>query len=388
MIYADYNASSVLSDEVRQYLKERLENGPFANPNAIHYLGKKVMEGITNSRQICAKNVGADPDQLFFNSGSTEGIATVFYSLLTPQKRNTKHIVIISSIEHPAVLNTAIHYQKEFGFELKILPVDNNGIVDKDTLEKGVHDFGEKTALLSIMAANNETGIIQPIEDISKMANKYHVPMLCDTTQYIGKVPFDFEKSGIDYAVLSGHKIGALTGIGFILAKDPTTMSPLFTGGGQEKGHRGGTQNYIGIESIAVALNKNSEKIVNWNKILDKKLDFETQIKKEFPKIVIIGETVSRLPGTTYISYPKLHGQAIQIELESHEIFVSTSAACSDNDIATSPALKAMNINDDVGRGVIRISLNHDSPVKNYDTIFEALKAAYRKLEKLNQICP
>ena len=383
-IYADYAGSSNLSDEVKEYLLERINNGPFANPNAIHKLGRTIMSGLTNSRNICAQNLNAGPEQIIFNSGSTEGVTTVFHSLLTSD--SFKRTIIISAIEHPCVSNVAKFFQEKMHFNLITIPVNQDGVIDYDNLKNVVISYKNDIALVSIMAANNETGVIQPIEKIAALLNEAKIPFLCDTTQYIGKIPFDFSASNIDYAVLSGHKIGALTGIGLLVAKDPATLSPLLIGGGQENGLRGGTQNYIGIETFAVAINELSKKLENYSAINEQKIAFEKKIKELFPTVVIIGENSPRRPGTTYISYPGLHGQAIQIELESQNIFVSTSSACSDNEMSTSKILKSMGINDVIGRGVIRISLNHDSSPHDYDDILKHLSGAYKKLSKLNHV--
>ena len=383
MIYADYNGSSPLDTQVKNYLLKRLEDGPFANPNAIHNLGTKTLMGMEKARSICAKILGAKKHQIFFNSGSTEGIATVFHSILSEAKKNNKTSFIISGFEHAAIPNTASYYQKE-GFEGKILPTTKSGIIDIEILKKWLEEGKEQLALVSIMAANNESGIIQPYKEIGLICREYNIPFFCDTTQYIGKAPFNFEESEMDYAILSGHKIGALTGAGILLAKNPSLLKPLIIGGGQETGLRGGTQNYIGNETIAVALTSVEEKLAHSKEIESARNAFEKDIKDAFPEVVIIGESSPRLGTTTYLSYPGIHGQAVQIELEADNIFVTTSSACSDNSPVTSHVLRAMGVSDDVGRGVVRISLGLDSPASYYKEIGEKLKKAYKKLSKVN----
>lgn len=382
MIYADYNGSAPLCNSVKDYLIKRLEKGPFANPNAIHYLGAKTMMGMENARSVCAKILGADFDQVIFNSGATEGISTVFHSVLGCDK-NTKKIIITSGIEHSAIINTANFYAEEKGYIVKSLPVNHDGIVNVDSLQKWIKENQGNIALVSVMAANNETGVIQPYKEINALCTQNDIPFLCDTTQYIGKTPFNFKESNIDFAVCSGHKLGAMTGTGILLVKDPSTLKPLIIGGGQEKGHRGGTQNYIGNETLAVALTSINEVFKNINKLSEKRLEFEAKVKKAFPAVVIIGENSPRLATTTYISYPGIHGQAVQIELESVDIFVTTSSACSDNMPVTSKVLKAMGVSDDVGRGVVRISLCLNSPLEYYDQLADALIKAYSKLTKV-----
>ena len=382
MIYADYNGSAPLCNSVKDYLIKRLEKGPFANPNAIHYLGAKTMMGMENARSVCAKILGADFDQIIFNSGATEGISTVFHSVLGCDK-NTKKIIITSGIEHSAIINTANFYAEKKGYIVKSLPVNHDGIVNVDSLQKWIKENQGNIALVSVMAANNETGVIQPYKEINDLCTQNDIPFLCDTTQFIGKTPFNFKESNIDFAVCSGHKLGAMTGTGILLVKDSSTLKPLIIGGGQEKGHRGGTQNYLGNETLAVALTSINEVFKNINKLAEKRLEFEAKVKKAFPAVVIIGENSPRLATTTYISYPGIHGQAVQIELESVDIFVTTSSACSDNMPVTSKVLKAMGVNDDVGRGVVRISLCLNSPLEYYDQLADALIKAYSKLTKV-----
>jgi len=377
MIYADYNGSAPLCQDVRDYLIKRLTDGPYANPNAIHHLGSKVLMAMENSRSVCAKTLGADFKQVIFNSGATEGLSTAFHSIMT---ETSKKRIIISGIEHSATVNTAKYYQESQGCEVVMVKTKPNGVIDIEDFESLLND---DTAVVSIMAANNETGVIQPYLEISKLCNEKGIPFICDTTQFIGKTLFNFKMSGADYAVMSGHKIGAMTGTGILLAKNPETVKPIIIGGGQERGKRGGTQHYLGYETLAVALNYFEKHLDNIEILNNKRLDFEAKLKEKFSEIVIIGEDAPRLASTTYVAYPGIHGQAVQIELESKEIFVTTSSACSDNEPVTSKVLKAMGVSDDVGRGVVRISIGLCSDPSMYDTILEALTQTYEKLAKI-----
>ncbi len=377
MIYADYNGSAPLCPDVREHVIKRMQDGPFANPNAIHHLGSKVLMAMENSRSVCAKVLGADFKQVIFNSGATEGITQAFFSIL---HKNTKKKIIISGIEHSAVVNCAKYYMLDHGHEMVVLKTKEDGIIDLDDLKDHLDD---DTAMVAVMAANNETGIIQPYKEIAELCNNEDVPFLCDTTQFIGKTLFDFKHSGVDYAVMSGHKIGAMTGTGILLAKDPTTVKELVIGGGQENGKRGGTQNYLGYETLAVALHYFETHLDRLENLNTKRLEFESKIKEKFPEVVIVGENSPRLSSTTYIALPGVHGQAVQIELESKGIYVTTSSACSDNEPVTSKVLKAMNVSDDVGRGVVRISLGLCSDPEFYTEMTTSLISIYEKLSKI-----
>jgi cysteine desulfurase len=380
MIYADYNGSAPLSPEVQDYLITRLQSGPYANPNAIHSLGAKTLLKMEKARSECAKYLGANPAQVIFNSGSTEGICTAFHSVL---ENSQKKIMVVSAIEHSSVINTA-HYYETLGFTLKILPVDSDGVIQLAILKQLFNDFAKEIALVAIMAANNETGVIQPYQAVNQLCLDHDVRYLCDTTQFIGKTPFDFKESNVDFAFCSGHKLGAMTGAGILLAKNPESIKALIIGGGQEKNHRGGTQHYIGNETLPIALKTITQNFSRIDELAKKRHEFEQKIKHAFPMVVILGENAERLSTTTYISYPGLHGQAVQIELESQDIFVTTSSACSDNMPVTSKVLRAMNVSDAVGRGVVRISIGLNSPLSYYDELYIGLSKAYTKLSKVN----
>lgn len=382
MIYADYNGSAPLLPSVRDYLKRRIDSDIYANPNAIHSIGQKVFQGIEKCRDVIAQTMGCYSDQLYFNSGSSEGISHIIHSVLEYAPENKK-IVITSPLEHVVVPSALTFFKDRRGFQIESVEISADGVVSVESFEKLVKKHQGKIALVSIMAVNNETGVIQPYEKIATICQREKIDYFCDTTQLIGKGEFHFEKSGVDYAVCSGHKVGALTGTGFIMAKEPTKLKSMVYGSTQEKGLRGGTQNYIGVETLAIALNDfeaNKEKLKN---LATARLKFEAEMKAMFPEVIVVGDKVPRLAGTTLMSYPGIHGQAVQIELESHDIFVTTSAACADNQPETSAVLKAMGIADDIGRGVIRISLSYHHTEKDYQQIESALKSSYLKLKKI-----
>lgn len=382
MIYADFNGSAPLNPDVREYLIKRLQDGPFANPNSIHSLGKKMMFGIEKCRRSLAKNLGASPDQLIFNSGASEGLTQIVHSVLGCAPTGNKNIIVTSGIEHSCLVECCKLFAKK-GYDIQTVRTASNGVIELEHLKEIIKTSKDKIALISIMAANNETGVIQPIKEIGQLAKDSSITFLSDTTQLIGKIEFSFSDFHMDYAVMSSHKIGALIGSGAIIAKDPTTLKPFVLGGGQERGLRAGTQNYIGIETMAVAMDSFTKDICGLKDVKNARETFEKNIKEKFPRVVIIGQDAPRLAATTLISYPGIHGQAVQIELESQDIFVTTSSACSDNEPETSKVLRSMSISDDVGRGVVRISLCCGADSITYQKIEDALTNAYKKLEKI-----
>lgn len=379
MIYADYNGSAPLLPAVREYVKKRMDSDLFANPNAIHTLGQKLTKGIENCRRIIAKSVGCHPDQIIFNSGASEGLSQIMFSVLAdlPAGKNT---ILMSPVEH-AVLPTGVkHFIESSKLSLKMIDIDQSGKVNLESLKSLVN---EKVGAVIVMAANNETGVIQPFQEIAKICRTQNIPYICDTTQFIGKAHFNFEESGVDYAVCSGHKVGALTGCGFLIARDPRILKPIVFGKSQETGLRGGTQHYLGIETMAIAMDEFSKNESKLSQLREARLNFEKTLKEKFSEVVVIGDQSERLAGTTLIGYPGIHGQAVQIELESNDIFVTTSAACADNQPETSEVLKSMGVDDKLGRSVVRISLSYSHGEKEYSILAQNLIAAYNKLMKI-----
>lgn len=388
MIYADYNGTAPLLEEVKKYLTERLAAGPFANPNAIHGPGRKVSMALENCRNVCADFLGALPKQVLFNSGASEGISQVIFSLAKQAQVKNKMTVLTSPIEHSAVVQS-LEAIKTLGFNIVSAPVNPAGEINAEELVKIVQEYEGQIGFCSIMAANNETGVIQPLQELGTLLNRLDIPFFSDTTQLIGKIPFSFSNSPFDFAVCSGHKIGALPGSGVVLAKDPTLLSPLIHGGGQEFGLRGGTQNYIAQESLAVAFDSIKKHPHSYEELAIVRDAFEQRLLDKFPNVVIFGKQGKRLPSTTMLSYPGLHGQGVQIELESRDIFVTTSSACSDNEPETSRVLQAMGVPDDQGRGAIRISLgsypaNKVSYSNTFNEIYLALEQTFQKLLKIS----
>lgn len=378
MIYADHNATSPVIPEVREYLKTRLDDeAVFANPSSLHSLGKQVEGALENCRLYLANLLGANIDQLIFNSGATEGISHIFYSVLSQTDKKT---IITSDQEHAAVVQACEHYQS-LGY--KIIKVETliSGVINLDHLKKLIQD--SDIALVSIIAANNETGVIQPYEEIGSLCQEKGIPFFPDTTQLIGKQEFSFANSQMDYAVLSGHKLGSLTGIGLLLVKNHETLKPMIFGGYQESDKRSGTQHYLGVETLTIALDQALKNLSHKDELKKARDEFENNLKKEFADLVIFGKEAKRLEGTSLLGLKGVHGQAVQLELESHNIFVTTSSACSDNEPETSKVLKSMGVSDDVGRAAIRISLKNGQNPEDYKMLEEKLSQIFHKLQKI-----
>ncbi len=376
MIYADYNGSAPINKEIRKFLIERLEEEEnFANPNASHKIGNRLARRIEKSRKAIAKLCGCNPEQIIFNSGASEGISHIFQSLLEPYlclPNEERPCIVTSDFEHAAVLKAGEYWDSK-GFNLHRIGSNEDGTVKLDHLESLLKKHPGKIALISVMAANNETGVIQPYKEIAAICKQYKIPFFSDTTQYIGKTSFNFNESGMDFAVSSSHKIGGLIGSGFIIAKDPKQLKPFIHGGGQESGARAGTQNYIGIECMGAAAKTLLKKMDELEKLKNSREAFEKKIKSMGIDCYIVGETANRLPGTSLISFPGHSSKKLQAELEESNIFVTTSSACSDSKSRISHVIQSMGLPVEVGLAVIRISLCVEDADKNYQVIFEQI---------------
>lgn len=379
MIYADYNGSTPLTNDVRDFLISRLQTGEFGNPNATHSGAKSLMFEMEKCRRSIAKSLGCKSSQILFNSGSSEGISHIFFSLFNEGPKNNKNIIITSGIEHSAVVNACKYYASK-GFELLTIKTLESGVVDINHLSELISQNQNKIALVTVMAANNETGVVQPYKEIGKLCEHHGVYYFSDTTQYIGKTEFNFKESHMDFAVLSSHKVGSVIGSGLIIAKNTELLKSHVWGGGQERCLRGGTQNYIGIEAMALALEKFNEKLESLAQLRKLRDHFEANIKKNFPKVVIIGEAAPRLASTTLIAFPGLGGHLTQAEMENQGVYVTTSSACCDSQTGPSKVLQAMNLPEEIGSSVVRISLCTNANQELYEKIELALTKTYNKL--------
>lgn len=385
MIYADCNATTPLLPSVKKYLMQRLEHGPFANPQSLHFLGQQIKGKIAECRNIVADIFHTYPDQVFFNSGSSEAISQFFWMTIGQDllKKNAKFKIIASPVEHAAVLQNIARYQS-LGAEVIWLQVDQNGILDMQDFATKIKLHEKNLSLVCAMAANNETGVYFPFAEIAKSCNYYSTPYLCDTTQVVGKSELHFENLSLDFLCASGHKLGAPFGAGFFILKNIQDAAFLIAGGGQEHGLRGGTENYLGIETLTMALSEHDQNLALWKNLEQCKLQFEASLKRHLPEALIIAEQSKRLPNTTLVAFPGLHSQGIQIELESHNIFVTTSSACSDNEPDTSKVLKSMGITDRIGRSVLRISTDMHFSATQYDQLLKCLIKSVQKIKKIS----
>ena len=361
-IYLDHNATTPVDPEAAARMTHVTEE-EFGNPSSAYILGRRAKEAIETHRDKVARLMGAHGSEIIFTSGGSESNNMVLKGIIDLKDPKAFHI-ITSAVEHPAIINTA-RYLMELGVEVTILPVDGDGRVDPDDVKKAISPH---TALISIMLANNETGTLQPIREISAMAGERNIPFHTDAAQALGKIPVDVKDLGVDFLTVAGHKLYAPKGIGALYMKEGFHLTPLIHGGGQEGGRRAGTENTILAIGLGVACQVAEKRLhEDFPEMMAMRDRFQEILFGALEGIVLNGHPRERLPNTLNISVPGVEGSRILDGLPS--IMASTGAACHDRSIQLSHVLSAMGVAPEVGMGALRFSLGRSNTM---DQIEEA----------------
>lgn len=377
-IYVDNNATTRVAPEVLEVMLPYLSEF-YGNPSSMHSFGGKVAHKIEEARAKVASLINASPDEIMFTSCGTESDSTAIHAAISsvPDK---KHI-ITSRVEHPAVKNLFEHLSKK-GYRVTFVPVDRKGMLDLDYLYNNLTD---DTAIVSIMWANNETGMIFPIEEISQVIKKKGIVFHTDAVQAVGKVPIDVSKSEIDMLSISGHKIHTPKGIGALYVRKGTRFSPFLIGGHQEGGRRGGTENVVYIIGLGkaseLASNHMGEMTTHVGKLRD---NLENELLKRIPNAMINGDTENRLPNTTSISFEYVEGESILLMMNELGICASSGSACTSGSLEPSHVLRAMGVPFTAAHGSIRFSLGIYNTEGEIDFIVEKLPPIIENLRNMS----
>lgn len=378
MIYLDHSATTKPYKEVLDtYVK--VSSQYFGNPSSLHQLGLNAEKLLSKSRNQIASLLNIKEKEVYFTSGGTEGNNLAIKGTAMMYRNRGKHI-ITTAIEHPSVRETCLQL-KELGFEITFLPVDHRGLVQLDALKK---ELREDTILVSIMHVNNEIGVVQPIHEIGQLLKQYpKVLFHVDLVQGIGKVPISFKDCGIDIGTISGHKFHGLKGTGILYIREGVKISPILTGGEQERKLRSGTENVGGFVALAKALRlsfeKMDEKINEMKKI---KQYFMSELKKLEGVIVHTPENFSA-PHIINFSVEGFKGEVFVHALEEHNIFVSTTSACSSKLDMPSKTLLAMGVTESRAKGAIRISLGYENTLDEAKFTMNKIKETIQHLSKV-----
>lgn len=379
MIYLDNNATTRVFPEVLEamlpFYTER-----WGNPSSLHPFGAEVVGDIDRAREEVRTLLAAQrASEIIFTSGGTESNHLAIRGVLLAPPEQKRHL-ITTQVEHPSVLSLCQHLEKE-GYEVTYLSVKTNGDLNLRELENSIR---ETTALVSTMWANNETGVIFPIEAIAKICQIKNVPLHVDATQAVGKIPIDVRRGGLSLLSLSGHKLHAPKGIGALYVRRGTKLMPLFHGGGQEQGRRPGTENVAGIVGLgkACALAEQRLKTARMEMLAKGRNQFEQTLSQNYPWIIINGKESQRLPNTSNISFEGLEGETICLLLGEENICVSTGSACSAGSLEPSHVLKAMRLSAKQARGTVRFSLSFETTQPEIDQTVETLEKIIERLRR------
>ena len=380
-VYLDNNATTKVDEAVLQTMLPYFSEY-YGNPFSLHLFGTETGKAVTEARQTIADILKAKPSEIIFTASGSEADNLAIRGIAKAYKHRGKHI-ITSTIEHPAVKNTFIDLMED-GFEITMVPVDENGVMIIDEFKKALR---EDTILVSVMHANNEVGSFQPIEEITKITKERKIILHVDAVQTMGKVEIYPERMGIDLLSFSGHKFHAPKGIGVLYKRDGVRLARVITGGNQEGKRRPGTSNVPYIVGLAKALEISVANMKEeWNREEKLRNYFEDEVSKRIPEIKINGKGARRLPGTSSITFKYLEGESMLLNLSLKGIAVSSGSACSSDSLQPSHVLLAMGVPAEFAHGTLRFSLSKYTTKEEIDYTIESLVEIIGKLRELSPL--
>ena len=378
VIYLDNNATTQVAPEVVAAMLPFFGDR-YGNPSSMHNFGGEVAHHLAQAREKVAALLGATPGEIIFTSCGTESDNTAIMSALRSQP-GKKHI-ITTRVEHPAVLNFCQNLS-ERGHDVTFLPVDRGGNLDPDKLREAIRD---DTALVSIMWANNETGVVFPVEELAAICNRRGVLFHTDAVQAVGKIPINLAESKIDMLSLSGHKLHAPKGIGVLYVRKGTPFVPYIMGGHQERGRRAGTENAPYIVGLGKACELAAQRMVEENSRVKALRDRLEAGLLKIEATILNGDKQRRLPNTCSISFEYIEGESILLHLSSRGVCASSGSACTSGSLEPSHVLRAMGVPYTAAHGSIRFSLSVYNTEEEIDYVLEHMPGV---IEKLRAISP
>lgn len=378
-IYLDYNSTTPVDPAVIEVMRQNLADN-FGNPSSIHGVGQKAKVTLEAAREQIAALLGADPSEIYFTSGGTEADNLALKGAAWAGRGKGNHI-IISQIEHHAVLETA-HYLEKNGFAVTSLACDHYGIISVDALRTALRP---ETTVVSIMMANNETGVIQPIREMAAVCRKAGVLFHTDAVQAVGKIPVDVNDLGVDMLSLSAHKFYGPKGVGALYIRKKVNIVPLLHGGSHEKRRRAGTENVPSVAGMAKALEIAIAKIDSEHKRLTELGEYFIQtVTTRIDDVTLNGSSDNRVPSTMNLSFRGVEGESIILSLDLKGIAVSSGSACTSGSLQASHVLKAMGVDDVLAQGSIRFSMGRYTTREQLDYTLSVLPEIIDRLRSMS----
>jgi cysteine desulfurase len=382
-IYMDNNATTAVRPEVLDAMLPFYRE-QFGNPSSVHWAGRAVSGAVEKAREQVAQLINCSPAEIVFVSCGSEGDNMALKGTVDALRDKGDHI-ITTTVEHPAVLETCKALEKQ-GVRVTYLPVDHNGMLNLAELEAAITD---KTILISVMWANNETGNLYPIEEIGAIARKYKVRFHTDAVQAVGKVPVDVQKANVDLLVLSGHKLGAAKGVGAIYIRRGTRLTPFMHGGHQERGRRAGTHNVAGIVGLGVACELAGAHLeAEATRIRALRDRLEQGILERVPEIKLNGhpDPNLRLPNTLNVSFAYIEGESLLLNFDMKGIAASSGSACTSGSLEPSHVMGAMCVDVVLAHSSTRFSLGADNTEEDVDYVLEVLPPIVQRLREMSPL--
>jgi cysteine desulfurase len=377
-IYLDNNATTQVAPEVLDAMVPYLHD-LYGNPSSAHTFGGQVGRKISEAREQVAALIGAQPEEIIFTSCGTESDNSAVRSALAtqPQKRH----IVTSRVEHPAIKSLGSHLSNQ-GYQVTEIPVDGKGRLDMDRYEKSITP---DTAMVSLMWANNETGVIFPVEKAAQLAKEKGILFHTDAVQLVGKIPIDIKNSPVDMLSLSGHKLHAPKGVGVLYVRKGTKFSPFLVGGHQERGRRGGTENTASIIGLGKACELAAAHMEEENTKVKRLRDrLESEILARVPNSRVNGDVSSRLPNTSNISFEFVEGEAILLMMDEFGMCASSGSACTSGSLQPSHVLRAMGVPFTMAHGSIRFSLSIYNTEEEIDFVIDKIPTIIQRLRDLS----
>ena len=380
-IYMDNAATTRVTQPVLEAMLPYLTD-IFGNPSSVHGFGRDARRALDAAREQVANALGAKTSEIYFTGCGTESDNWAIRGTAYARKNKGKHI-ITSAIEHHAVLHTCEQLEKE-GFEVTYLPVDEYGLVSPESLEKAMRD---DTILVTIMAANNEIGTIEPIAELAKIAKAHGALFHTDAVQAIGSIEFNVKEMGIDMLSLSGHKFHAPKGVGVLYIRSGLKIDRLIQGGAQERTQRAGTENLASIVGLGKAIEIAASKVQEHNEYLKNLRDHMiSRILTEIPATRLNGHATERLPGNVNVSIRYIEGEALLLSLDIKGIAASSGSACTSGSLDPSHVLLAIGLPHEIAHGSLRLSLSEDNTMEEVDYAVDTLKEIVTRLRDMSPL--
>jgi cysteine desulfurase len=362
-VYLDHAATTPMFDVAIEAMNASLRK--LGNPSSLHTEGRSTRKDVEDAREKLAKAIGCLPSEVIFTGSGTEANNAAIKGLYW---HSGKKVIVVSSIEHHAVLDPAHWLVDHEGAELIELPVNRAGVTDLDFLRKLVAERGPEIAVISVMHSNNETGVIQPVGEIVEIAGD--IPVHCDAVQSFSKVPLSYKDLGLFAMTISAHKVGGPLGIGALILRRAVEIPPLLHGGGQERDIRSGTLNAPSIVAFAAAVEAH---LYDSKKVAELRDGFEAGVLKARPDAVINGKSSARLPGISNITFPGTQSDSLLLLMDSEKVSCSTGAACTAGVHRPSHVLMAMGLSDVVAQSSLRFSFGSTSTQADVDYTLSVL---------------